>query len=129
MSEKPVQSIEVDPHLETADVDRSNNYFPPKIQKSRFQLYQEGKTKNEMQKAGLGKKAEPEVKADPKSAAKDQSKDQEEPKKEVKPKPQPQDPAPQDKPEKADSKANKPDREAEQKPQPEKAAEPSADAA
>lgn len=127
MSEKPMQSIEVDPHLETADVDRSNNYFPPKIQKSRFKLYQEGKTKNEMQKAGLGKKDEPEAKADPKAAAKDKAKDQDAKKKDQ-PKPQPKDRAPEEKADEIDKPKAKPDKEAEQKPQP-KQPEPAADAA
>lgn len=36
---KEVTQITLDPHLETADVDLSNNAFPPKIQPSRFQLY------------------------------------------------------------------------------------------
>ena len=56
-SGKPVESIELDPHLETADTDRSNNHFPPKISKSRFKLYKENKPKNEMQKAGRGEKS------------------------------------------------------------------------
>lgn len=70
VSQKPVTSIEVDPHQETADTDRGNNYFPPKITKSRFKLYKESKSKNEMQKAAAAekaKKAEPEKK---KAAAK-----------------------------------------------------------
>ncbi len=54
ISKKAIVSVELDPHLETADVDTSNNHFPPQITKSRFKLYKEGKTKNEMQKAGLG---------------------------------------------------------------------------
>ncbi|MEZ6132731.1 MAG: M1 family metallopeptidase [Planctomycetaceae bacterium] len=62
MSEKEIASIEVDPHLETADIDRNNNHFPPKISKSRFKLYRESTPKNEMQKAGLGKKEEPQKK-------------------------------------------------------------------
>ncbi|MEQ9407257.1 MAG: M1 family metallopeptidase [Fuerstiella sp.] len=56
LSKKPIASVELDPHRETADVDLSNNHFPPKISKSRFRLFKEGKAKNEMQKAGLGKK-------------------------------------------------------------------------
>ena len=56
MSKKAIDSVKLDPHLETADVDTSNNHFPPQISKSRFKLYKEGKTKNEMQKAGLGTK-------------------------------------------------------------------------
>jgi hypothetical protein len=67
MSKKAIVSIALDPHLETADVDTSNNHFPPQISKSRFKLYKEGKTKNEMQKAGLGTKTD-DSKAD---AAKD----------------------------------------------------------
>lgn len=50
----PIVSITVDPHLETADIDLSNNHWPPKVQKSRFQLYKERKKKNPMQKAGMG---------------------------------------------------------------------------
>lgn len=50
----PIVSITVDPHLETADIDLSNNHWPPKVQKSRFQLYKERKKKNPMQKAGQG---------------------------------------------------------------------------
>ena len=56
ISAKKITSVELDPHLETADVERSNNYFPPQIQSSRFKLFQEQKQKNEMQKAGLGEK-------------------------------------------------------------------------
>ena len=58
MSDKPVKSVLLDPHLETADTDLSNNTFPPGITKSRFKLFKESKTRNEMQRAGLGKKAE-----------------------------------------------------------------------
>lgn len=58
ITEKPVVSVEVDPHLETADADRSNNHFPPVIQKSRFRLFKDQKSRNPMQKAGLGKTEE-----------------------------------------------------------------------
>ena len=37
--DKKVKSIALDPHLETADVNTSNNYWPPKPEVSRFQLY------------------------------------------------------------------------------------------
>jgi len=36
---KPVLSVELDPNLETADCDLSNNYWPPKTVQSRFELY------------------------------------------------------------------------------------------
>ncbi len=39
MFEKPVTGIILDPYLETADVEVSNNYFPPKNVPTRFQLY------------------------------------------------------------------------------------------
>ncbi len=57
VSEKVITSIELDPHLETADVDRTNNFFPPQIPSSRFKAFKSsGRSRNEMQKAGLGKK-------------------------------------------------------------------------
>ena len=37
--EKEVKSIKLDPHLETADVNTSNNNWPPKPELTRFQLY------------------------------------------------------------------------------------------
>ena len=58
ISDKPIVSVELDPHLETADGDRSNNYFPPQIQKSRFRVFRDQKDQNAMQKAGLGRKEE-----------------------------------------------------------------------
>ena len=39
------------PDLETADVDRENNHWPPQVIKSRFKLFKEKKQKNDMQKA------------------------------------------------------------------------------
>ena len=53
--DEPITAITVDPHLETADTDLSNNHWPPKVQKTRFQLYKDRKKKNPMQEAGLGK--------------------------------------------------------------------------
>ncbi len=43
LSSKPLKSIELDPHRETADANRDNNYFPPKFEPSRFKLYKAGK--------------------------------------------------------------------------------------
>ncbi|MGN6134647.1 MAG: M1 family metallopeptidase, partial [Aureliella sp.] len=39
ISEKTLKSIELDPHRETADTNRDNNYFPPKLEPSRFKLF------------------------------------------------------------------------------------------
>ena len=54
VSDREIASVEVDPHRESADVDRSNNIFPRKISRSRFQLYKDKQTRNEMQKSGAG---------------------------------------------------------------------------
>ncbi len=50
---KEVESINLDPNLETADVDRSNNHWPAQFTPSKFQLFKESKSKkmNQMQKA------------------------------------------------------------------------------
>jgi hypothetical protein len=41
MSQKEIRSITVDPHLETADTDVSNNYFPRRPEKIRFHIQPE----------------------------------------------------------------------------------------
>jgi hypothetical protein len=41
MTPKEIKSITLDPHLETADVDLSNNNFPSRPTKSRFQLFKD----------------------------------------------------------------------------------------
>ena len=51
ITEKEVVSMTLDPRLETADVDLDNNFFPPRISKSRFQLFKQRKRLNDMQKA------------------------------------------------------------------------------
>ena len=37
--DKEVNSVELDPFMETADTDRSNNFWPPKMEPSKFELY------------------------------------------------------------------------------------------
>ena len=37
--DKEVNSVELDPFMETADTDRSNNFWPPKMVPSKFELY------------------------------------------------------------------------------------------
>ena len=49
ITEKMIKSIELDPQLQTADADLSNNHFPPKIVQSRFQAYRQRKEANRMQ--------------------------------------------------------------------------------
>ena len=46
ITEKPVASLKLDPRLETADVEMANNFFPPRIQKSRFELFKDSKKNN-----------------------------------------------------------------------------------
>ena len=51
--EKEVQQIILDPYYETADVDRSNNYYPQQSEPTRFDLYRErnNRRENPMQRA------------------------------------------------------------------------------
>jgi len=51
-SKKELISVEIDPFLEIADVDRSNNYFPPQYQPSKFELFKRKRSprSNPMQK-------------------------------------------------------------------------------
>ena len=52
--EKEVTNVVLDPFVETADTDTSNNYFPNKPQQSRFDLYQgrrRGGGENPMQRS------------------------------------------------------------------------------
>jgi len=46
---KEIKSIALDPHLETADVDLENNFFPRRPVKSKFQIFKEQKERNPMQ--------------------------------------------------------------------------------
>jgi hypothetical protein len=41
MTPKEVTGVEVDPRQETADVERSNNYFPARIEPTRLEVYRE----------------------------------------------------------------------------------------
>ncbi|MEM7455556.1 MAG: M1 family metallopeptidase [Planctomycetota bacterium] len=59
ITEKVLTSITLDPRLETADVDTTNNYFPPRISRSRFELYRDSRRPNPMQEAqGAGNESE-----------------------------------------------------------------------
>lgn len=54
VKEKEVANIKLDPNLETADCDLTNNYWPHKVMPSRFKIYKDSKkkpAKNAMQKA------------------------------------------------------------------------------
>ncbi len=41
ITEKEIEQISLDPYLETADTDLSNNYWPPKVQPTRFELFKQ----------------------------------------------------------------------------------------
>ena len=50
-SERKITSIELDPRQETADTDRYNNYWPPRVQPTRFRLFKEKESEeNPMQR-------------------------------------------------------------------------------
>lgn len=54
ITDKEVQQIVLDPYLETADVDRNNNYWPERKEPTRFELFkarQRSSSPNLMQKA------------------------------------------------------------------------------
>ena len=51
VSKKAIVSLQIDPRLETADVNVDNNSFPKQISKSRFELFKQRKKLNPMQKA------------------------------------------------------------------------------
>ena len=55
ITEKQIESLTLDPKLETADGDMENNHYPRRPIRSRFRLFKEKTRKNAMQKAGLGK--------------------------------------------------------------------------
>ena len=50
VTKKEIAAITLDPHLETADTDLSNNSFPRRPVKNRFQLYKERTRPNPMQR-------------------------------------------------------------------------------
>ncbi len=45
--EQEVVRVVLDPHLETADIDRNNNYWPPRMEPTRFDLYKQRQQKQE----------------------------------------------------------------------------------
>jgi hypothetical protein len=60
VTEKEVSAIVIDPYLETADTDRSNNYFPARQEMNRFELYRSsnrGSRENPMQRDQRAKAA------------------------------------------------------------------------
>lgn len=60
ITREPIRALRLDPHLQTADSDTSNNVYPPEIGKSHFRLTEDKEDKNPMQKAGLGNPSEEE---------------------------------------------------------------------
>jgi hypothetical protein len=54
MSAKEVTGVEIDPRQETADVDRSNNYFPARIEPTRLEVYRDRRAgRNQMKEDDL----------------------------------------------------------------------------
>ena len=49
IADQPITSITVDPHLETADIDLSDNKWPPEPIESRFKLFKDRERPNPMQ--------------------------------------------------------------------------------
>ncbi len=65
VTEKEIASITLDPFLETADVDRNNNHYPPQLEDDRFELFKRrrfgGGGENPMQRANRAKEREAEI--------------------------------------------------------------------
>lgn len=58
--DKIIQKIVLDPYLETADTDRTDNYFPQQILPSKFEVYEDKeKKKNQMQKSKKRRRGRP----------------------------------------------------------------------
>ena len=54
MTAKEVTGVEIDPRQETADVERSNNYFPARIEPSRLEVYRDRRPgRNQMKEDDL----------------------------------------------------------------------------
>ena len=64
MRKKEVEKIELDPHRETADVDRSDNMLPRELVESRFKLFKKKKDPNPMQEAKEAAEEEAKEKAE-----------------------------------------------------------------
>ena len=63
VTNKEIKTITLDPHLETADVELANNFFPRRPVKSRFQIFKEQRQGNPMQE--LERKPQPETQKQP----------------------------------------------------------------
>ncbi len=67
-TDKEVSKITLDPYLEIADTDTSNNYYPPQEEASRFETFrqkqflQQNSRENPMQRANRAKKLKKEIK-------------------------------------------------------------------
>ncbi|NND98944.1 MAG: M1 family metallopeptidase, partial [Pirellulaceae bacterium] len=55
VSDKEIVRLVLDPRRQTADVEQSNNHWPPRLVPSRFKLFKSDEKKNEMQKAAAAK--------------------------------------------------------------------------
>ncbi|MEE9384241.1 MAG: M1 family metallopeptidase [Nannocystaceae bacterium] len=55
LTDKTIDTLVLDPHLETADTDLGNNFYPPRPSESRFKLFKRGGHPNPMQDANKAK--------------------------------------------------------------------------
>ncbi len=53
VTDKVINMVEVDPFRETADAERENNYYPPRIVPSRLEVFKRDTTKNLMERLGF----------------------------------------------------------------------------
>lgn len=55
-TDKEIVRLELDPRRQTSDADESNNHWPEKLVPSRFKLFKQERSRNEMQKFNASKK-------------------------------------------------------------------------
>ena len=53
VTDKVINSVELDPLRETADAERENNYFPPRIVPSRLEVFKRERAKSLMEQLGF----------------------------------------------------------------------------
>ncbi|MBK8701712.1 MAG: M1 family metallopeptidase [Saprospiraceae bacterium] len=61
VTDKPIKQIILDPYLETADIDRSNNQYPPQEEIQRFDVFKQRqqRSENPMQRAAKAREIKP----------------------------------------------------------------------
>ena len=60
MTASPVVAVHLDPQLETADADTSNNHYPPQLEQTRFEVYKDKDERSNPMREAAEREAKPE---------------------------------------------------------------------